>query len=80
MTYSEAIKQRILTLCSQKDITVNKLARLAGLTPSSVQSIVDGQSKNPKLKTLHKIAFGFDMTLSQFLDFPELNDALRDDE
>ena len=39
-----------------------------------------GKSKNPKVRTLHKIANVFGMTLSEFLDFPELNDYSIDDE
>ena len=34
---------------------------------------------NPTVKTLHKIALCFSMTLSEFLDFPELNDYSFDD-
>ncbi|MCF7629718.1 hypothetical protein L3K75_06745 [[Ruminococcus] lactaris] len=39
-----------------------------------------GTSKNPKVHTLHKIANVFGMTLSEFLDFPELNDYSIEDE
>lgn len=36
--------------------------------------------RNPRVKTLHKIAISFNMTLSEFLDFQELNDYDFDDE
>ena len=36
--------------------------------------------RNPRVKTLHKIAVSFNMTLSEFLDFQELNDYDFDDE
>ena len=39
-----------------------------------------GTSKNPKVRTLHKIANVFNMTLSEFLDFPELNNYSIEDE
>jgi len=32
------------------------------------------------LKTLHKIAVGLNMTVSELLDFPEMNETLFDDE
>ena len=35
---------------------------------------VRGLTKNPRVKTLHKLALAFNMTLSEFLDFKELND------
>ena len=39
-----------------------------------------GKSKNVKLKTLHKIAVGLDMTISELLDFPEMNEMEFEDE
>ena len=45
-----------------------------------VDYIIHGASKNPKVRTLHKIANTFNMTLSEFLDFPELNEYPLDDE
>ena len=37
-------------------------------------------TKNPKLKTLRKIAMGFNMTVSELLDFPEMNEMEFEDE
>lgn len=74
MKYSEIIAHRIKLLCKEKGITVNKLATLSGLKQSTIDNIIHGTSQNPKLKTLHKIAGSFSMTLSEFLDFDELND------
>lgn len=39
-----------------------------------------GKTKNPKLKTLHKLAIGFNITVSELLDFPEMNDTIFEDE
>ena len=64
---------RIRQLCKKRKITINKLATLAGLKQSTIDNILRGKSKNPKVRTLHKIANVFGMTLSEFLDFPELN-------
>lgn len=80
MTYSEAIIKRIKELCKDRNITVNKLATLSGITQSTLENLVSGNTKNPKLKTLHKIATGLDITVSELLDFPEMNDTLFDDE
>ena len=56
------------------------LAALAGLKQSTIDNILHGKSKNPKVRTLHKIANVFGMTLSEFLDFPKLNDYFIEDE
>ncbi len=72
MTYSEAIIKRLTQLCMEKNITVNKLATLSGITQSTLNSIMNGETKNPKLKTLRKIAMGLNMTVPELLDFMEI--------
>lgn len=80
MTYSDAVIKRLTELCVKKNITVNKLATLSGITQSTVENIMSGKTKNPKLKTLHKLAIGLEMTVSELLDFPEMNESIFEDE
>ncbi len=80
MAYYELFALRIKELCREKGITINRLATLSGLRQSTIDNILRGTSKNPKIHTLHQIAVTFDMTLSEFLDFPELNEYPIDDE
>lgn len=80
MTYSDVIIMRLSGLCKERGITVNKLATLSGITQSTVENLMSGKTKNPKLKTLHKIATGLGMTVSALLDFPEMNETIFDDE
>ena len=72
MTYSDAIIMRLRQLCDQRGITVNKLATLSGITQSTVENLMAGKTKNPKLKTLHKLAIGLDMTVCPLLLFDGL--------
>ncbi|MEE0199088.1 MAG: helix-turn-helix transcriptional regulator [Muricomes sp.] len=53
---------------------------LSGITQSTVENIMSGKTKNPKLKTLHKLALGLGMTVSELLDFPEMNETIFEDE
>ena len=80
MTNSDVIRQRLQELIAQNGITVNKLATLSGITQSTVENVVNGKTKNPKLRTLHRLACGLNMTVSELLDFPEMNETLFDDE
>lgn len=80
MTYSDVIVKRLNDLCTQRKITINKLSTLSGITQSTVENIISGKTKNPKLKTLHKLAIGLDMTVSELLDFPEMNETIFEDE
>lgn len=80
MTYSDVIVKRLTDLCKERNITINKLATLFGITQSTVENLMKGKTRNPKLKTLHKLAIGLDMTISELLDFPETNETAFDDE
>lgn len=80
MTYSDVMILRLTQLCEERNITINKLATLSGITQSTVENIMTGKTKNPKLKTLHKLAIGLNMTVSELLDFPEMNETIFEDE
>ena len=81
MEYSEIYIKRICELCRKRGIAINKLAYMSGVKQSTLDNIVRGLTKNPSAKTLHKIAIAFNMTLSEFLDFAELNEySFEDDE
>lgn len=66
-----AIRSRILGLCGQRGITINKLATLSALPPSSIKNILYGKSRDPKIRTLKKLCDGLDITLREFFDSPE---------
>lgn len=74
MDYSEIYVKRIRQLCQKRRITINKLATMSGVKQSTLDNIVSGNTKNPGVKTIHKIAIAFNMTFAEFLDFDELND------
>lgn len=80
MDYDQLYIMRIRSMCQKRGISINKLATMSGVKQSTLDNIVRGITKNPRVKTLHKIAIAFGMTLSEFLDFDELNDYSFDDE
>lgn len=53
---------------------------MSGVRQSTLHNLVCGASTNPKIRTLHKTATAFNMTLSEFFDYPELNNYSFDDE
>ena len=73
MTAQEAVRNRILQLCGERNITINKLATLAALPPSSVKNILYGKSQNPKLLTIKLICDGLGIALSDFFDTDDFN-------
>ncbi len=70
------VKNRILQLCGERNISINKLATLSALPPSSVKNILYGKSQKPKLLTIKMICDGLDITLGEFFATPEF-DALE---
>ena len=80
MDYSEIYVKRIRSLCKQRGIAINKLATMSDVKQSTLDNIVRGLTKNPRVKTLHKLAIAFNMTLAEFLDFDELNDYSFEDD
>ena len=80
MEYSELYVKRIRKLCKERDIAINRLATMNDVKQSTLDNIVRGLTKNPGVKTLHKIALAFNMTLAEFLDFEELNEYSFDDD
>ncbi len=71
-----AVRDRILQLCEERKITINKLASLSALPPSSIKNILYGKSQNPKLLTIKMICDGLDITLGEFFSTPGF-DALE---
>ena len=80
MEYSDLYVKRIRKLCKERKIAINKLATMSDVKQSTLDNIVRGLTKNPRVKTLHKIALAFNMTLAEFLDFSELNEYSFDED
>jgi transcriptional regulator with XRE-family HTH domain len=76
MRTKEAIANRILQLCNERNIAVNELANICGVSPSTVYSILNEKSKNPGAITIKKLCDGLEITLGEFFNTPEF-DALE---
>ena len=66
MKIGEACKLRIIELCSSKDITINKLAIISGVTQSTLDNIVSGRNNSVTVSTLKKLCDGLDMSINDF--------------
>ena len=76
MSVCELVAKRIVRLCKERGITPNGLSYIAGVSQSTVKSILGGESRNPGVVTLKKLCDGFEITLAEFFDTPEF-DALE---
>lgn len=78
-TYT-TVKNRIIFLCGEKNITINKLAAESGIAPSTIKNILYGKSTNPGIVTLKKLCDGLDISLTEFFntkEFSELEQEIK---
>ena len=68
-----AVRTRILWLCEVRGMSINRLATVCALPPSSIKNILYGKSLNPKLLTIKMICDGLDITLGAFFSSPEFD-------
>jgi transcriptional regulator with XRE-family HTH domain len=64
----EAVAKRILELCEERNIAVNALATISGISPSTVYSMLNEKSKNPGVVSIKKLCDGLDITLREFFE------------
>lgn len=75
-----AVKNRILSLCYEKHLTINKLATESGVAPSTIKNILYGKSKNPGVVTIKMLCDGMNISLPEFFDtkeFAELEQEIK---
>lgn len=68
VSMSQAIVYRITKLCEEKEMSIYRLAKDSGINQSALNEIMQGRSKDPRIKTIGKIAKGFNMNLSSFFN------------
>lgn len=66
MDVGTAVRLRILNLCNEHGITVNKLSTVSGITQSTLNNIVSGRNNSTTISTIKKICDGLDITLIEF--------------
>ena len=76
MQIKEAVVARFRELCKTKHIKPNELATRAGVTPSTVYSMLDARRHDVSIVTIKKLCDGLDVSLAAFFDTPEF-DALE---
>ena len=68
MNIGEATKLRIVELCDQKGITVNKLSTICGITQSTLNNIISGRNKSTTISTIKKICDGLEINIREFFN------------
>lgn len=80
MSVKECVVKRFIELCNDRNITLNELARLSGMTPSTVYSMVEEKRKEIGITTIKKLCDGLNITLCDFFytdDFKNLEQEIK---
>lgn len=76
MEVKDAVANRFKELCNERGIRYNELANIAGVTPSTVYSMMDTRRRDISVVTVKKLCDGLEITLGEFFSTPEF-DALE---
>lgn len=68
MLIGEAVRRRIVELCQEQDISINKLSNSSGVTQSTVNNIVSGRNHSATISTIKKLCDGLGITIQEFFD------------
>ena len=80
MNTKTAVATRIIQLCDERKLSVNALANLCGLPPSTIYSMLNEKSQNPGIVSIKKICDGLDINLREFFDseiFDDLEQEIK---
>ncbi|MBR6571652.1 MAG: helix-turn-helix transcriptional regulator [Clostridia bacterium] len=71
MTTAKCVANRFIELCNERNMAINALARSAAVPPSTLKSIINGNSRNPGIVTIKMLCDGLDISLTEFFDTEE---------
>lgn len=66
MNIGEAVRERILQLCQDRDISINMLCTMSGVTQSTVNNIINGRNRSTTVSTIKKLCDGLDISIEDF--------------
>ena len=80
MRIGEAVRLRLLELCQERNITLNKLSTICGITQSTLNNIISGRNSTTTVSTIQKICDGLEITILQFFSssvFEDLEQEIK---
>lgn len=73
MNVKDVTAARFLELCKERNININELANLSGVTPSTAYSMMSSSRHGISLITVKKFCDGLGITLGEFFTTPEFD-------
>jgi len=73
MDVKDVIVKRFNELCEKRDIRINELANISGVTPSTAYSMMDKSHRDVSIRTIKKFCDGLEITLGEFFSTEEFD-------
>lgn len=73
MNVKDVVAERFQELCNERNIKINELANLSGVTPSTAYSMMDKNRRDVSIVTIKKFCDGLEITLGEFFSTPEFD-------
>lgn len=73
MSVKDAVSERFKNLLKERNIKINELATLSGVTPSTAYSMMDESRRDISIITIKKFCDGLEITLGEFFSSPEFD-------
>lgn len=73
MNVKDVVTERFKTICEQRNIKINELANISGVTPSTAYSMMDNSRRDVSIVTIKKFCDGLGITLGEFFSTEEFN-------
>ena len=73
MSVKDVVVERFKKLCKERNIKINELANLSGVTPSTAYSMMDTNRRDVSITTIKKFCDGLEITLGEFFSVSEFD-------
>ncbi len=73
MSVKDAVVKRFKEICSKRNIKINELANISGVTPSTAYSMMDSSRRDISIITIKKFCDGLEITLGEFFSTPDFD-------
>ena len=80
MDVKDLIVKRFTELCRERNMRINELANISGVTPSTAYSMMDKSRRDVSIRTIKKFCDGLEITLGEFFstkDFDDLEQEIK---
>lgn len=79
MNITQTVKIRIEELCQERNITLNKMCTICGITQSTINNIINRKQKDVSMLTIVRICNGLNITINEFFQSDIFREKIEED-